>query len=369
MKFKFFVTAAVICVLGFVSAVKADTIAVGTSVGAWGTVFSDVEKEAYYHKAQVENGLQGGVVSNEGRTVKYRSLKNTAIATVDTWEYRLDLMNRYLGNTLGKNDLTKTGATGVLHSSSYSLVTHGTGDADGKSRNTYGNIYGKTSEILKGNSTTSGIAAQMFRNGALTATNIITSSASPVDESVFHNWVYDAANDTFTSNSTIPSNGVGDHNTGIFAFVTSFSYDANAAYSYLNGWFSELGEFLGVYVNGVKLSDDYLKLSADYLASNHFASYDMEIDLDKLYADGILSDGNNNLAFVIDSILPEYSGGTYYDGNDGLVAFASGVNKNTDSIFAPNPAPPSATPEPATLLIFGAGLIGLGIRRKFSVKK
>jgi hypothetical protein len=365
MKIKFFVTAAVTCVLGFASAVNADTVAVGTSLGAWGTVFSDVEKEAYYHKSQVDNGLQGGVVTNEGRTVKSRSLKSSAIATVDTWDYRLTLMDRYLGNTLGKNALTTTGSTGVLNNLSYSLVTYSAGDADGKSHNIYSNIYGRKSEILKGNAATSGIAEQMFRNGTLTATNIISSSASPVDESVLHNWVYNASTDTFTSNSTIPSNGVGDHNTGIFAFVTSFSYDTNEVYGYLNGWFSELGEFLGVYVNGVKLGDDYLKLSSDYLASNHFASYDMEIDLDKLYADGLLSVGNNNIAFVTDSILPEYSGGTYYDGNDGLVAFASGLNKNSDSIFPANPT----TPEPATLLILGAGLIGLGIRRKFSAKK
>jgi hypothetical protein len=157
----------------------------------------------------------------------------------------------------------------------------------------------------------------------------------------------------------------------LYAFVTGFNYNPSEVYQYLNGWFSEIGDFIGIFVNGIDVSS-YLTLSQDFLSSNLMSSYDIELNLSELANAGILKNGNNNIAFVLDTILPEYSGGTYYDGNDGLVAFTAGLQKNTDSIFVviPPPPPPGGgdTPEPATLLIFGIGLAGLGIRRKLMSK-
>lgn len=371
MKTRFFVTIALVCFLGLANAVKADMIDLSTgtfdwtqgSIGAWATVFSDVEKEAYYHRVTGE-----GTVTNDGRTVTTRSYGDSGTDKVDTWDYRLSLMTDYLADTLGSKTMTTSGATGTLSTSSLSLVAHNEGNSYGESQNAYGNIYGKKAETLAGNWTTSNLigAMSMYRNGS-TLNNIITSSASPIDESVDHNWVYDAATDKFTSNALSTSNGIGDHNTGIFAFVRSFSYDDTAAFQFLNGWFSELGFLVGVFINGFELTPDYLLMSADFADSSMIRNHDMEIDLAKLYADGHLVNGNNNIAFVANSILPEYYGGNYYDGNDGLIAFASGLSLNTESIFPPPPG--GETPEPATLLIFGIGLAGLGIGRRLMSKK
>jgi hypothetical protein len=375
MKVKFLLTAAVICVLGFANAAKADTVSLSTgvfnwsedSIGGWGTVFSDVEKEAYFYRATSK-----GTPSNDDRTVTAAWYGHeTSYDTVDTFNYRLRLMKNYLAGTLGSSAMTTTGATGALASAGHSLVTHSTGNAENYSHNSYGNIYGEHAELLKGNWTTSGLINQMlmYRNGA-TLNNIITSSASPGMESTTHNWVYNSATDSFTSDSSTTSNGIGDHNTGIYAFVKGFNYSGSSdAFQYLNGWFSELGFLFGVFINGVELTADYLTMSADFADSRLIRNHDMEIDLAALFADGILKIGNNNIAFVINSVVPEYYGGNIYDGNDGLVAFASGLQLNTESIFAPPPPPPPATPEPATLLILGAGLVGLGIRKRLSTKK
>jgi hypothetical protein len=370
MKTRIFTTLAIICAICTVvsfNAVKADVITIGSELGNWGTVFSDVEDVAYHHKYVGDGTLTDPVYNSDGSLAYYKvvngySLKNVHRSSA-TWEYDKVLLEDYLRNTLANATLsTGSSSTGILHGTGHTLVTHA-------SDNVYDDIYGKKAELIKGNAVTSGVAEQLFRNGALTATNILTSSASPALDGTTHNWFFDATKDTFTSNSTITSNGVGDYNDGLYAFVTSFDYNQNAVYQYLNGWFSELGDLLGIYINGVELSSDYLRLSNDYLASDLFGSFDMEIDLAKLFADGVLKAGNNNISFLLDTIVPVYSGGTLYDENDGLVAFASGLNLNSESIFSSNPDPDPQTPEPATLLIFGIGLAGLGIRRKLMSKK
>ncbi|MDR2345692.1 MAG: PEP-CTERM sorting domain-containing protein [Planctomycetaceae bacterium] len=343
-----------------ISNTNADVIQIGTNIGAWGTVFSDVEREAYYYKAYGE-----GELSNDGRNVRTRWINGKDKDTVDTWDYRLALMKDYLADTLANNKMsTRSDKLGVLHSGSNSLVAHNSGDDYGDSKNLFGNIYGQAAETLKGQVDTSGVQAMLLQ-GRSQSTNIITSSAAANNESTDHNWFYNAATDTFTSDGLTTKTGIGDHNTGIYAFVTDFNYDPATTYQYLNGWFSELGTLLGIYINGIELSDTYLQLSANMLNSQLFGQYNMEIDLAALFSAGILSNGNNNIAFLIDSILPEYNGGTVYDGNDGLIAFASNINLNTDSIFG-NPGPEPTTPEPATMLIIGIGLAGLGLRRRFS---
>jgi hypothetical protein len=382
MKVKFLLTAAVICVLGFANAAKADTVSLSTgafnwsagSIGNWGTVFSAVEAEAYYYRwsGNTKGELQA---DNYNLSVKARSYKSDSIKERDTYEYRLLLMKDYLRDTLGRNVMTTDGVTGVLHGSSNSLVTHSSyHNGYGNSHNALGNIYGQKAELLKGDWTTSGLinAMQMYRNGS-TLNNIITSSASATSESVDHNWIYNSATDTFTSNSTSTSTGIGDHKTGIYSFVKGFTYSSSEAFQYLNGWFSELGFFVGVFVNGIEVPAAYLTMSEDFADSRMIRNHDMEIDLAALYAAGILKNGNNNIAFTISTILPEYYGGNIYDGNDGLVAFASGLQLNTESMFVVDPPEPppggGETPEPATLLILGAGLVGLGIRKRLSTKK
>lgn len=383
MKTKFFAILAVFCAVVSYNVVNADVVALS---GPWGTAFSDVEEEAYYHKFKGVGDLSGNDLGDgKKQFVTSGSYGNpkTRVLT-DTWDYRLSLLKNYLADGLGKNQMddSSTDATSS-NPINYGLLNDvkNSNDIDGSkqkvgyvaasaSEQPYESIYGKKAATLLGNVTTSGVEEAMFRTGQ--SGTILTSFASPTHETVEHNWIYDKVADKFTSDATSIQTGkkdvtgIGDHNTGLFAFVTGFTYDPNATYQYLNGWFSELGNLVGIYVNGVELSGEFIRKSDDYLNSKFFGNFDMEIDLAALFEKGILSVGNNNLAFVIDSILPEYYEGTYYDGNDGLVAFVSGLNMNTESIFNDNPAP---TPEPATLLIFGAGLVGLGIRRKLMSKK
>jgi hypothetical protein len=105
MKTKIFVALSAICVLAFVNAARAD-IDLSTGTGNWGTAFSDVYEEAYYYK---DTGT--GTLQTNPNWVKAGSLrKPNTIDTVDTWDYRLSLLENYL-STLGENEMTSASTT------------------------------------------------------------------------------------------------------------------------------------------------------------------------------------------------------------------------------------------------------------------
>ncbi|MDR1269090.1 MAG: PEP-CTERM sorting domain-containing protein [Planctomycetaceae bacterium] len=114
-----------------------------------------------------------------------------------------------------------------------------------------------------------------------------------------------------------------------------------------------LGTNLEILINGVLLDEQYFNLSPDQLTSTWFEGYYLDISLDSLFADHLLVNGDNNIAFVIDTLAAEPKLPLHV-ADIGLVAFAADIGTGSRS----------TTPEPATMLIFGLGLVGLGLRRK-----
>ncbi|MDR0392565.1 MAG: PEP-CTERM sorting domain-containing protein [Planctomycetaceae bacterium] len=162
------------------------------------------------------------------------------------------------------------------------------------------------------------------------------------------------------SGSTIPSSAISE-----LAFMTSFATPSDLeAYSSIKGTFAVIGELAGIYLNGTLL-DELTSSLVDRDTSTIAGLFDFEINLND-YTNLLNNEGdNNNFAFVVsatDSVPLEVGGAVYATVYTPIVFALSGIVEYEYDNGG------GSTPEPATLLIVGAGIAGLVIRRKLACK-
>ncbi|MDR0337558.1 MAG: PEP-CTERM sorting domain-containing protein [Planctomycetaceae bacterium] len=356
-------------------------VAIATIVFAANSFADTITTETpVYLGTSIDNASNWGTAYSAVKVAEYKN-KNNETKT-GLWQERFEALTGYLENTLGSNQMTteSTSASstkpknyGLLSGTSHEVEYHKVSDG-GMGSIDLNSIYGQRANAYANNSPEAQTGYnQLIRPNSQSAVVAYDSTAALdsgyEDKTSVHSWNYTAATDSWEAKKTNTSKSLDDHGMGIYAFVTGFVYDPQTTLEYLNGWFSVLGNLEDVLLNGkslLGLESEYYWMSADTNQSKWFDSYDFELNLEKLFAEGLLENGNNNIAFVVDSYPAEILLGIdkFTDSNDSLIGFAADVWKTDIS----HPDGPAATPEPASIVIFGLGLIGLGLRRRFAKK-
>jgi hypothetical protein len=298
-----------------------DGLYLGTSVenaNNWGTAWSAVKLDEY------RNG------DKENKT--------------GLWKQRLDALTGYFINTLDNYEMSteSTSATsakknnwGLLSTASHEVEYH-SGSDGGMGSVDLNSIYGRRADAYARDTTQAQSGYnQLIRKSSSAAVVAYDSSAAAdsgyeSESAAAHTWNYHADTDSWTGINQ-SSNTLDDHGMGIYAFVTGITYDSASNSGNLVGWFSVLGDIEDILINGqsvLGLGDDYCRMGADVNNSQWFDSYDIELNLNKLSELDIVKQGNNNLAFIVDSYpaeillgIEDFTG----DKNDSLIAFAADI--------------------------------------------
>ncbi|MDR3199461.1 MAG: PEP-CTERM sorting domain-containing protein [Planctomycetaceae bacterium] len=371
---KTFFTIVVILAFAVTVATNADTIYIGTGLPVTSQYHSDGANVTGTITDHDKNGYADGrefsSYSTWGDTTNTRD-KNWSVMYTDVFndEYKAK-MNE---NNNSKVNARRSAVEYVLNKQGSEALGYVDYYKDHGARG--GNYTGTTGASAKGTvyeSTADLYGGIGMNNGGLSHFAVSDTAGVLTTYGGFHweeygSYYYNEDNSIDKLGNSSPATGFVGVQSGIVAFTTGF--EMATGYNYINGAFSIMGELMGIYLNGTLLNSDLYYLSDNSIESgyNYAGRYNLELDLTNEFITSLLENGNNNLSFMILGIPLEFSG--IDSGNPAhmsFIAFSADIAQNTESVNSINNV--NVTPEPAAMLIFGIGLVALGLRRRFAQK-
>ncbi|MDR0869659.1 MAG: PEP-CTERM sorting domain-containing protein [Planctomycetaceae bacterium] len=179
----------------------------------------------------------------------------------------------------------------------------------------------------------------------------------------------------------VGTNDKGEGLNGYYAFTYTFDFgviDSISNYENLNVIlnlsFGADDHIEGVYLNGQEIK----KYLSGYGAENWKAEtlLNTSFDASEMAAnDGILATGNQ-LTFIVHNDGHNGQASGFWDGSNalgfggsGYIALSANANFTPDDFVPIAPGETTATPEPATMLIFGLGIAGAAVARRRRMTK